>query len=565
MELVYDIGLLIMLAGVGAFIARIFKQPMVPAYIISGVILGNILGAGTENEVVSAISELAVTFLLFMVGLELNLKKIKNLGLKSAIAGTVQTGITFAAGFLIARYLGMSITEQYIVGLVLTLSSTMIVVKLLSDKREINTLHGRMAIGILIIQDIVAVFSLSYLSAMHTGIVISPITVLLKIGLLIAVGLIASKYVFPTIFEFAAKSQELLLGMSLAVCFTFGLLANLAGTSMAIGAFFAGVLLANLPYNIEILGKVTTLRDFFAILFFTALGVQLNINNITNVLVNTAIITVMVIILKPLIIYSILRLLKYTPKTSFLTSTSLSQVSGFSLILVAFALNFGVVGPDMLTMTILLAVITMSTSSYFMKFEIKIYSVWHKMTTALGFKHRKEEKKKHKKLDADIILAGYDRIGYSILKSIQNKDENVVVVDFNPDIIKKLAKTNIKSIYGDITDPEILHRLNLKKVKMVISTANKFEDNLLLLKRVKAENTYAPTIVTAYKIEEALELYKQGADYVILPHFLGGDMVSRILPEFRSDQVKMAMRKYKHISDLLARKDLGQEHPQRQD
>ena len=563
MDLVFDIGLLIMLAGVGAFLAKIMRQPMIPAYVLSGVIIGNVLGLNADPEMVKSVSELGIAFLLFIVGLELDLKKVKHMGMMATVTGSIQIAVTFALGYAGARLLNFDHTQSIYLGVIIALSSTMIVVKILSDKREINTLHGRLVIGILLIQDIFAVCALSYLTTMSSATEGATLAIIFKVMILLAVGMLLSKYIFPHIFEFAAKSQELLLAVALSVCFTFGLLANLAGISIAIGAFFAGVLLANLPYNLEIVGKVTTLRDFFSILFFTALGLQLNISNISEVIVPTIVFTLMVIVLKPLIIFILFTAMKYTTRTSFLAASNLAQVSEFSLILVAMGMNRGVIEPGLLTITILLAIITMSSTSYFMIFEEGLYRQFTRILGWLGVAIRSNKQLEDKKLHCDVLLAGYDRIGYSVLESLNKKKKNVLVVDFNPDIIKRLHNLNVPCIYGDVCDPEIMKRLDMNKVKLAISTANRYEDNLLFLKRVKGANNYTSAIVTAHKIDEALELYENGADYVILPHFLGGEMVSTILPDFESNQVKMAMHKYKHIESLIKRKDLGHEHPTR--
>ncbi len=559
MELVLEIGLLIMLAGVGAFIAKLLKQPLIPAYVLSGVIISNVMVLDTNSDMVKIMSEIGIAFLLFMVGLELHLKKLKDLGLVSTVAGAAQIILTFLVGAGAASLLGMEKSTAVYIGIVVALSSTMVVVKILSDRRELSTLHGRLVIGILVIQDIFAVIALSYLSTAGDAFSLLFIP---KIALVAVVGILLSKYVFPQVFEFAARSQELLLALALSVCFTFALLASLAGTSIAIGAFFAGVLLANLPYNIEIVGKVTTLRDFFSILFFTALGLQLNLEGITPLILPTIVLALLVILFKPLIIFIIFSAIRYTPRTTFLTSISLAQVSEFSLILVFAGISSGVLPQSIMKITLMLAVITMTSTSYFLMFENKLYKGFKKILHLFGVKLRRVSKNEEKKIESDVILCGYDRIGYSILKTLDKK-RKVVVVDYNPDVIKKLMKEDIMCLYGDISDPEILNRLDIKKVKLAISTANKFEDNLLFLKRIKTENNYAAAIVTAQRIDDALALYENGADYVILPHFLGGEMVSTILPQFETDQIKMSVHKYKHISELMARKGMGHEHPSR--
>jgi len=274
-----------------------------------------------------------------------------------------------------------------------------------------------------------------------------------------------------------------------------------------------------------------------------------------------AVLVLLAVVFKAAIINAILHLLKYQPRTAFLTSTSLSQISEFSIILVLQGVNIGVLGEDILTITILLSVITMTFTSYVMGYEGAFYRVFRRMMGIFGRKDLNDAAGSVKRESYDVVLCGYDRIGYSILKSLMEKGKKVVVVDFNPDVINRLKSVGASCIYGDICDPEVMGRIDLHNSKMFISTANAYEDNLLLLHKVKSGNRYIPTIVTAHKIDEALELYRRGADYVILPHFLGGDMVASILPDFESDALRMNMRKYSHITDLLERKGVGHDHP----
>jgi hypothetical protein len=435
----------------------------------------------------------------------------------------------------------------------------MVVIKILSDNFETNTLHGRLAIGILVVQDIFAIAALSYLTSMSNASI--GYLLFAKLAGVLVLGALMSKFIFPRVFEFAARSRELLLTTSLSVCFLFALLFHVIGLSMTIGAFVAGVLLANLPYNIEIVGRVRPLRDFFAILFFTSLGLQLSFNGISTLLVPFLVLLLLAVILKPVIIHTALLVSKYKARTSFITATSLAQISEFSLIIVLFGVAAGVVPQSILTLTIMLAIVTMTFTSYFMDYESKVYHSFISLLKRLKINIKQHQAKAGHKMLYDVILCGYDRIGYSILNSLNSQQKKVVVVDFNPDVIKRLNKMSVPCVYGDLCDPEVMERLDIKHTKLVISTANTYEDNLLLLQKIKAINMYVPTIVTAHKIDEALELYRKGADYVILPHFLGGDMVSNMLPDFVSNQLRMLMLKYRHINDLMARKNTGHDHP----
>jgi Kef-type K+ transport system membrane component KefB len=559
MDIFFEIGMLVIFAGLGTYLAKLTKQPLIPAYIISGIVIGKVFGLVTSHDLIAKLSEMGIAFLLFMVGLELEFKKLKDMGIVSSVAGTVQIAAVFGIGYIVTKLLGFASIEAVYLGIVITFSSTMIVIKILSDNLETNTLHGRLAIGILVVQDIFAITALSYLTS------VSNISVgylfFAKLVFVLVLGALMSRFVSPHVFEFAARSRELLLTISLSVCFLFALLFHAIGLSITIGAFVAGVLLANLPYNIEIVGKVRPLRDFFAILFFTSLGLQLTFGGISSLILPILVLLTLAIIIKPIIIHVALVVLGHQPRTSFLAATSLAQISEFSLIIVLHGVSTGVIPQSILTMTIMLAIVTMTFTSYFMNYEAKAYHYFVKVLKRVGLNVNPHHKKLQQKMMYDVILCGYDRIGYSILNSLTSQKKSVVVVDFNPDIIKKLHHMKVPCIYGDICDAEVMGRLDMKQAKLVISTANSYEDNLLLLQKIKAANRYVPTIVTAHKIDQALELYRKGADYVILPHFLGGDMVSNLLPDFESNQLRMLMVKYRHINDLISRKNVGHEHP----
>ncbi len=267
MDIFFEIGVLLIFAGLGVYLARLTKQPLVPAYIISGVLIGKLFGLVTNQDMIGRLSEIGIAFLLFMVGLEMEFKKLKDIGIVSSVAGTIQVAAVFFTGYFVTKLLGFSRIEAIYLGIVIAFSSTMVVIKLISDSSETNTLHGRIIIGILIIQDIFAILALSYLASFSR---VDPTSIfLLKLAGVVALGFMLSRFVFPHVFEFAAYSGEVLLGVSLSTCFLFALLFQVIGLSITIGAFVAGVLLANLPYNIEIVANIKNLRDFFDILFFT--------------------------------------------------------------------------------------------------------------------------------------------------------------------------------------------------------------------------------------------------------------------------------------------------------
>ena len=557
-----DIGIIVIISTLLAYIARLLKQPLIPAYVIAGIILGPALGFITNVETINNLSEIGIAFLLFIVGLEIDIRKLKDVGPVAIIGGAMQIIAVFILTFLISLSMGFLTIESVYFGLIIAFSSTMVVVKLLSDNKETDTLHGRIIIGILLLQDIFAIFALSFLSRQEFS---APLMILsLAKGLMIiGASFFLGKYILPEVFKFAASSQELLFITSIAVAFLYSIIINSLGFPIAVGAFIAGVTL-NVPYNLEIIGKIKPLRDFFSVLFFVSLGMQLYSGTINKIISPLLILIAITIFLKPVIVMFLCTFFGYSKKTSFITSLSLAQISEFSLILVAQGFMLGYISRDIFSLTVILAVATITLTTYFINYSGGIYRVF---SPVLGIFEKLTKSYKSLEYVPDkmknfVVLCGYNRIGYSIIKSLRKMKKNHIVVDFNPEIIKKLIAEKVPCIYGDAGDIEILERLNLKEASMVISTVPDKNDNLLLIQETKKADRKILVFVTGSQIEEALELYNAGADYVILPHFLGGEHVSLILENFGSNLKKIIENKFRHVEELRKRHSLGHEHPQ---
>ena len=553
---------MIIIATVFAALLRYFRQPLIPGYILAGIVIGPVLGLINDLGVMRTMAEIGIAFLLFIVGLELDLKKLKDIGNVASVGAIVQIAVLFGLGFLASLMVGYGSSASVFLGFILAFSSTMVVIKLLSDKHELDTLHGRIVIGILLMQDIVAILALTILKDLQSFALSSFLISLAQgVGLLVLAFLLG-KYVFPGIFRFAAKNQELLFIMSISVCFSFAVLFTMADFSIAIGAFVAGITLGNLPYNIEIAGRVKSLRDFFSVLFFTAVGAELVFVDIHAILFPLIIFTVFTVVLLPVITIIITSLFGYTSRTSFVTGISLAQISEFGFIIAMLGRDTGVLSQGMFSMTVLLALITMAITAYFIKYDdwlYKRFGRFFKVFDGLGKVSRDLSLVRQDRAH-EYVLVGLDRIGYSIYRKLQRMGKDVVVVDFNPDIVKRLLHRHVPCIYGDIADPEIMERLRFGQVRMLISTIPDPNDNKFLVSTLKRENKEATVIVTSYTVADALELYEIGADYVIVPHYLGGEHVSVLLEDITSDLDKLITTKLAHIRDLRHRRDVHPHH-----
>ncbi len=550
-NILFDIAIIIIVATLFAYLAKFFKQPLILAYILTGLIIGPFyLGLIKDLDVIRALAEIGVAFLLFVVGLELNFKKIKEVGFVVSFSGIIKIVILSGLGYFIALLFGFVKLEAFYLASILAFSSTAIVIQLLSNKREIDTLHGKILIGILILEDIIAILLLAILST-ETFNSIILVNSLLKGIILLIFSIIISTFILPSLFAFAAKSQELLFLSAVATVFFFSFTSYFIGFSIVIGAFIAGVTLANLPYNLDIIGEVKPLRDFFMTIFFVSLGMQLSFTNFNSILIPLIIFLALILIVKPIIITSLVSLSGYKKRTSFLSGIYLAQISEFSLILISQAFILGHVSQELFSLTVLIAIITMIISSYYIQFSNRIYNtfsgilgIFDKLPT-----HR-EELEYSPEIKNPIILIGGHRTGRIIIDTLKKLKTNLLVIDYHPDIIRILMNQKVPCIYGDATNLEIRERIDFKNAKMIISTVNDKETNLNIIKYAKKINPKITIFVSTIHMHEAKEFYKNKADYVILPHILTGERISHILESLIKKKSTVKDIRRSHLEQL---------------
>lgn len=491
--------------------------------------------------------EFGIAFLLFMLGLELRIDQLKSIGKSAFFIGVGQIILTFITGYFLAIFLGFSQAVSFYLGIVLTFSSTIIIVKLLSDKKDLHSLYGKISIGILLVQDVLAILTLIVLSGFSSGFNFEGITVksfsllagILALKMIFIFGLVIylGRSVFPKFIDRIAKSSELLFLVSIAWVFGMTALVSspLVGFSIEIGGLLAGLALANSLENLQIIARVKALRDFFITLFFVFLGTQMVFVDVGKILLPAILFSAVVIVLKPLLAISVMGALGYRKRTSFLTGVTLGQISEFSLIIIFLGNKLGHVENEVISLVTLIGIITFTISSYAILNAKNLFFIFSPHLNIFQRKvPRKEKIGEDNQFKNHIVLIGAHRVGQSILDSI-GQEEKVVVVDFDPDIVKKVKEKNIDSFFGDVTDLEIQDVANIKDAKIVISTVPDIDDNLALLKRLKNKNHSLKVIIVAYDILDAKILYKAGADYVVLPHLAGGRQIAKILKEGNSE------------------------------
>lgn len=562
MNVFAQLSIIIVVAAVLSGIMRLLRQPLVIGYVLTGVLLGpHFFGILKSAESMSAFSEMGIAILLFIVGLHLNPKELKNFGTASFLIGFLQVILTTLFGFGISQLLNFSLIEGLYIGLALSFSSTIVVLKFLSDKRDLEKLYGRISIGVLLLEDILAAIALVVVSGTSEGAEGLPSFLLLVIKGLVLVLVVSliSYYVMPALGTFLARSQEYLFIFSLAWGFGLAVLFGDLGFSIEVGALIAGVSLSILPYSAEISSRLKPLRDFFVVMFFIYLGFEISFDSLSSMLVPLAIFVFYVLLIKPLIFALLIELFGYSKKTAFLVGSSLSQISEFSLILVLLGLKVGHLSEDTVSLITILGFLSIAVSSYFIVYAEKIYPVFVPLLKIF------EKKTVVADTDSarvyDTILFGCNRAGYDFVKIFKEFGKQFLAVDFDPDIVKELTSKGINCVYGDAEDAEFLDEVSVGKARVVISTIPEYETNHFLLTKVRSENEDSLVVLISYNIDEALRLYEDGATYVILPHFIGGEFAVRVISEAGFDVKKLNVKRDEHVNYLRERKKLGHAHP----
>ncbi len=554
-ELFFIIGAIIIVSTVLAYAGRLIKQPTILAYILAGVLLGpGILKIiQTKEPIISALSDIGIAFLLFIVGLELSYKKLRDLGKNALILGIGQICVTLILGYLTVLALGFRNIEAIYMAIALTFSSTIIVVKLLSEKNDVNNIYGKMAISTLLIQDFFAIFVLVFLASVKIETTLTSLiafTFLKMLIITIAIWLFA-KYLIPTLFKKVSKNQELLFLSSISLCFLFAIVTEYYQLGLEIGAFTAGLVLASTPYHNEIIAKVRSLKDFFITMFFVILGSSLAFKIGYEEILPIIILVLFVLFIKPLIIFIISNFTGFKSSTSYFTGTSLAQISEFSLIIFAIGLSLGHVSKNAFAIITIIGVVTITLSTYLIDNNRKLFQ---KLVSTLV---RFEGKKVNNSLSSlpekwkdQIVILGARRTGNNIIRNLKTEKKRLLIIDHDPGIIHKLKEKNYNCIYGDLTDHEILDLVDFKNTEVLISTINEFEDNKFLVKKTKKLNEKCLVFLVARTTEEALDLYENGADYVLIPQMLGGSHFSVILQEASENVSNLITRRIKHIKEL---------------
>ena len=514
--------------------ALVLRQPLVVGLIAAGIAVGpQALGIVDDATDIELLAKLGIALLLFIVGLKLDVRLIGRLGPVALATGLGQVIFTSVVGFFIALALGFATVPALYIAVALTFSSTIIIVKLLTDKREIDDLHGRIAIGFLIVQDIVVVLAMIVITASGDGdasLGTRAIEVILRGTLLVGLVILFGRYVADRMVALLARQAELLILGAVTWAVALASVSILLGFSEEVGAFLAGISLASTPYRDAIGGRLSTLRDFMLVFFFIELGTRFDLTTALDQIGAAVILSLFVLIGNPIIVMIIMGFMGYRKKVSFKAGLTVAQISEFSLILVALGASQGQVGSDVVGLVTAVGLITIAASTYLIYGSDAIYA---RIEPALRIFERKvdlvDPSFDDDHHDPDYIVVGLGRFGSTIVEELLERDVDVLAVDFDPRSVQS-PRFDIPVIYGDAEDPGLVDHLPLANVAWVVSTVRALDANLTLISCLRRSG-FTGRIAVASDDARHCELYREaGADITVQPlHIAAIPLLDRIL------------------------------------
>ena len=527
--------MVVLTATVLAVVARKLKQPVLLAYIVTGLVLGPVmLDIVGETQTLTLMSELGLGFLLFLVGIEMNLDEIRDLLKPISIIAVGQTVLQTGLAFVVPYALGFGLFETFIIALCTVFGATPVIVKLLTEKDELQSLPGKLDVGVLVLQDIYLILIVALISS---GSLTQPeqiLGTLVKIvGLIAGIGVVslaASRYVLKDVFKRISDNRHAFFIHSIAWAFLLISTAEYLGLSVEVGAFLAGLGLGQLPYREEIKERVRPLTDFFMVIFFSTLGLTLTVENLTAYWAEALAASVVMMAGNFLIMFYLIDRMKFTPRTSFIGSINMTQVSEFSLVVGALAVQQNYIGNDVLGYISLMALFTISSSTYLINYNKEIYQ---------KIEHLLERFESEEKKDIEVetftdhvVIVGYDRSAERICRKLKERYD-ILVIDKDAGNTQKLSRSPYEYIYGDFKHGEIREGAKIQDAAFVISFVDEKAINIQILEDEEGD---AIKIVSAENFEDATEFYDLGADYVILENVLAGNRVGEYLELYLEDK-----------------------------
>jgi len=532
----HELAAILVIAGVIGVLALKLRQPLIISYIVTGIVAGPaVLGWASGGSEIKLLSSIGIAVLLFVVGLKLDVGLIRSVGPVALATGLGQIVFTALFGFLLSLGLGFAPVKAIYIAVCLTFSSTIIIVKLLSDKREIDSLHGRIAVGFLVVQDIAVILAMilltSFTAAGSGGIAAQGIRLLL-VGTAFVLGTVATmRWVMPPLLGRLAQNQELLVLFAVAWAVGLAALADGVGFSKEVGAFLGGVSIASTAYREAIASRLTGLRDFLLLFFFIDLGSGLNLSAAGLQLWPAVVLSIFVLVGNPLIVVAIMGVMGYRRRTGFLAGLTVAQISEFSLILAALGLRLGQIGEAEVSLVTLVGVITIALSTYMILGSDRLYG-WLEgplrvFQRATPFSELKDSISGPARVD--VVLLGLGRYGSAIVNQLRAHDLSILGIDFDPQALRLAAAQGLPVQYGDSEDPEFTASLPLSSATVVVSTLPSLESNAAIRHGLESAGFQGHFIATAHDEAEVVKLEWLGAHRTLLPFLDAAERAAELI------------------------------------
>ncbi|HCC22866.1 TPA: hypothetical protein DF272_01665 [Candidatus Falkowbacteria bacterium] len=529
----YQISLLLGLVAAFSFVVHLLRQPLLISYIITGIVSGPVLLGivNPEQDFYTTFSSFGVVLLLFVVGLSLNFTYLKKIGRVAIMTGLGQVVFTASLGLLIILSFGFNFISAAYLAVSLTFSSTIIIVKLLTDKKELESLYGQYTVGLMLVQDVIAIFLLLFIPLLSSGDQFWHTLAMWALKGVVMFSLVfsLSKFILPRILNKVAKSAEFLFIFTIAWCFSVASLAHLGGFSLEVGALMAGLSLGSTPYHYEIISRIKPLRDFFIMLFFIILGSQMNLANLGESLVPGLILALFVLIGNPFILYILFRLEHFTRRNSFLAGITAAQVSEFGFVLLFIGERYGHVSDLQISVFTIVALSTIFGSTYLVTYNKRIFRFIHPFLALFGRDSSRRQEEVVVEYDAWVF--GYHRLGWKVVETLRQMKMNYAIVDFNPEYARILKNRGENVYFGDAADVDFLDELPLAKTKLVIMTMPDPDDQITAIQFIRKFDKKKQIVIigTLNHASSIDDLYHAGANYVLMPHLMSGFWFSDIL------------------------------------
>lgn len=531
----YQVASLLILAAAVGMLGLLARQPLIVSFIAVGILAGpSALGLAESGEHLHLLAELGIALLLFLVGLKLDFNMVRQVGLVALATGLGQVSFTAFFGFIICLALGLDWVTSVYIAVALTFSSTIIIVKLLSDKGEVGSLHGRIALGFLIVQDIVVVVAMVVLSTIGIGADVSPSGLgvsgtLISAALTVLGVIIFIRYLANPLVEKMAGSPELLVSFAIGWAACLAALGDFLGFGKELGGLLAGVSLASTPFRDAISTRLSSLRDFLLLFFFIVLGAGLDLSTLGDDMGRALVLSFFVLIGNPLIVLAIMGFMGYRRRTGFLAGLTVAQISEFSLIFMAMGVTIGHVTERAVGLVTLVGLVTIAVSVYMITYSHQLYK-W--LGPYLGWLERRNPFRENNQDElveevskCDVIVFGLGRYGGIVARILQEKGYKVLGIDFSPAVVKLWREEGLHAAYGDIADPEFPGTLPLEHVTWVVSTVPDHdfslthEDPRLALVRGLQEHGYRGKLAVAATTSASMRrLEGKGIDVILNPY-----------------------------------------------